>query len=204
MRAYLSHPPVLDNWHGPHSQLAILDPGRCFGHLTRFLGRILLLHIADGTPASTHHGLHHLHVLVHGGHVGHARAVHHPLHHRAHRLSWRSTSCCWGRCCWGSCCCGRCCCCWCHVCCKETKVFFGTISFLLTIRDGCLLWHVLVCPGLVRHINTHPCLLVIIKVKFKVAELWVWTGVLFTAMMMVSVVCLPLVFGSQWTVLCLL
>merc|ERR1712013_550990 len=47
---------------------------------------------------------------------------------------------CMGRCCWGSCC-GRCCCCWCHV-----------------IRDSCLLWHVLVCPGLVRHINTHPCL----------------------------------------------
>ena len=95
--------PVLCNWHGPHSQLAILDPEQCFGHLTRILGRILLLHIADGTPtptfwsslsarvavtsASAHHGLHHLHVLVHGGHVGHARAVHHPLHHRAHRFS---------------------------------------------------------------------------------------------------------------------
>ena len=53
---------------------------------------------------------------------------------------------------------------------KRQKIF-GTIFFLLTIRDGCLLWHVLVCPGLVRHINTHPCLLVIIKVKVKVAEL---------------------------------
>ena len=79
--------PVLCNWHGPHSQLAILDPEQCFGHLTRILGRILLLHITDGAPASAHHGLHHLHVLVHGGHVGHARAVHHPLHHRAHRFS---------------------------------------------------------------------------------------------------------------------
>ena len=53
----------------------------------------------------------------------------------------------------------------------KRKKNFGTISFLLTIRDGCLLWHVLVCPGLVRHINTHPCLLVITKVKVEVAEL---------------------------------
>ena len=84
---HLSRAPVFDNWHGPHSQLAILDPEQCFGHLIRILDRILLLHIADSTPASAHHGLHHLHVLVHGGHVGHARAVHHPLHHRAHRFS---------------------------------------------------------------------------------------------------------------------
>ena len=43
-----------------------------------------LLHITDRTTAGAHHGLHvhhGFHVSVHGGHVGHAGAVHHhPVH----------------------------------------------------------------------------------------------------------------------------
>merc|ERR1712198_423562 len=90
---------------------------------------IWLLHITDCTSARAHHGLHVHHVLLHGGHVGHAGAVHDPVHGHGVSCSRSRSSCGWSGCCWGS-----------------------------VVRDDCLLDPCLAFPWLVRHCNTHSSL----------------------------------------------